>query len=348
MFNLGINLFTDFQLTGKGKHILLECSDGSWKYDFSGLLGTHIMGYSFFNAESSDHNFVSSGPSFPSQLAINLQEKISTLAPDFFFYPTGTSGSLANEFALKLLKNNFNNKFLIFDGCYAGKTLLLQDLAKAENQFLNTELLSFNESLTNLKKIFSKNQGSILYIELAQGNNGYRHRKDWKDVIELAKKFNIGIWIDEIQTFLRTPKIFLSKHFDVFQYADIITVGKSLQINGVFIKKNLNIDYAVGGTSFGSQEQMFYATKLLLEINKTNNYKILIDEIPNIFKDFNINQCQGLVAIECNNPKELTKKLAHQNFIVYYSGNNHIRLLPHWNTTIDEMKQFRDTLQNLS
>ncbi len=69
-------------------------------------------------------------------------------------------------------------------------------------------------------------------IELILGEGGYwvGDHDFFLALLTELKAHNIAVWFDEIQTFGRTSRPFAFEHFDLAQWADVVTVGKLTQL----------------------------------------------------------------------------------------------------------------------
>ncbi len=159
-----------------------------------------------------------------------------------------TSGAMACENALKIA---FQKKFpahrvLAFDKCFMGRTLALSHITSRPEyreglptaiavdhipffDYHNPEK-SIISSLEALEYLLSKNRGqyAAMSFELIQGEGGvYPGSRDFFiSLMDVLKKNNIAIIIDEVQTFGRTPQLFAYQHFGLEKYVDIVTIGK--------------------------------------------------------------------------------------------------------------------------
>ncbi len=79
-------------------------------------------------------------------------------------------------------------------------------------------------------------------MELVQGEGGfiYGPREFYVEIFEWARRKDIYIWIDEVQTFCRTRELFAYQMFELDKYADIVTIAKALQGAGVIFTEELN------------------------------------------------------------------------------------------------------------
>ena len=257
----GGNLYFPYLGSGIGNGPYVELADGSVKLDFITGIGVHGFGHS-------DPRIVDAGIDAALNDTVmhgNLQQ--GTISYDFVktmlrvanesdaglnhCFLT-TSGAMANENALKIAfqKHAPASRILSFEKCFAGRTLALAqvtDKAKYRDgipKAVDVDLIPFfdyNDPQGSTRRCVQAirhhcnrypGQHANLWLELVQGEGGYYPgSKDFfKAIITEAKKHEMAIIADEVQSFSRTTRPFAFQHFELDELVDIVTVGKITQV----------------------------------------------------------------------------------------------------------------------
>ena len=84
------------------------------------------------------------------------------------------------------------------------------------------------------------------------GEGGYKvaPKEFFIPLFEECKKHNIGIWADEVQTFLRTGEPFAFQTLGFAQYVDVCTIAKTAQCGMTPLHKRLQSKAGPGGWNF--------------------------------------------------------------------------------------------------
>src|SRR5690606_13269882 len=108
--------------------------------------------------------------------------------------------------------------------------------------------------------------------ELIQGEAGVilPNAEALKELFALLKNKEIPIWIDEVQSFVRTTEVFAFQAFELSEFVDICTIGKALNTSCVLYTKHFANPAGAGGTFQGSVSSLIYA-KDLLRLLKAGN-----------------------------------------------------------------------------
>ncbi len=257
----GANLYFPYLGSGLGNGPFVELADGSVKLDFITGIGVHGFGHS-------DPRIVSAGLDAAlcdTVMHGNLQQ--GTISYDFVktllavTNETGarlehcfltTSGSMANENALKIAfqKHAPASRVISFERCFAGRTLALAqvtDKAKYRDGIPNTidvDLIPFfdetdpqgstRRAVHALRGHASRfpGQHACLWMEIVQGEGGYYpgDKAFFQALIAEARKHDMAIIADEIQSFSRTTRPWAFQHFELDEHIDIAIVGKITQV----------------------------------------------------------------------------------------------------------------------
>ena len=280
---------TDFKnhplFTGRGHGPFVELSDGSVKLDLIGGIGPYILGHShplqirsFLKASRgcllNSTNFI------PADLSLELSKSLldfchgSSLSHCWF----SGSGSMANDSAMRLLwsKRKPRTRILAFENSFAGRSLVMQSITQGDSSAkdLLIDYISFPNDETSaikavgqLELLLSQHPDDYItfYGELVQGEAGINlpHAGSLKKIFGLIKQSNIPIWIDEVQTFARTTKLFAFQKFQVEEFVDICTIGKAFNISAVLFSSPFSLKQGLGGTFQANIASIFFAIDLL-------------------------------------------------------------------------------------
>lgn len=252
----GMPLWFPFLGSGIGNGALVELLDGSVKYDFINGIGPHYFGHSHpliieacLNAAISDT--VMQGHLQQNQDSYELISLLCSLSKmDHCFL--SSSGAMANENGLKIAfqKRFPANRILAFEHCFAGRTLTLAQITDKPSfreglpPNISVDYVPFYDAsnpeestkraLETIKRYLLQHpkEHAAMIFELIQGENGFYvgSKEFFISLMALLKENNISIFVDEIQTFGRTPSLFAFQHFELDSFVDIVTIGKLSQV----------------------------------------------------------------------------------------------------------------------
>ncbi len=280
---------TDFTLpslfSGKGHGPFVELIDGSVKFDLIGGIGPYILGHShplqirsFLSAAKG--NILNSTNFLPSHLSVTLSQQLinstgnSSLDNCWFC----GSGSMANDSAMRLLwsKRAPRKRVLAFENSFAGRSLVMQSITQGDSDTKDLQIdyitfpkdeASLKRSLAETKELLTKHPDDYLtfYGELVQGEAGINLPfKDSLSVIfKEVKSADIPIWVDEVQTFARTTKLFAFQTFGVGEHVDVCTIGKAFNLSAVLYNSKFSLPSGLGGTFQGNISSLIFAIDLL-------------------------------------------------------------------------------------
>jgi acetylornithine/N-succinyldiaminopimelate aminotransferase len=373
--------------SGLGRGALVELADGSVKYDLISGIGVHwghglpeLMGTSI-DAAVSDK--VMQG---------NLQQNIDSarLAElilqqvhlDHIFF-TG-SGTMACENALKLAfqKKYPASRLLAFEHCFMGRSTTLSQItdkpAYREGIPLNVQVdyipfydpshhsESISKAVQALKKHLERypKQHAAICCELIQGEGGINvgHSDFFIALFDIVKEQGITIFIDEVQTFGRTPSLFAFQHFNLEEYADIVTIGKISQVCATLFRDEYKPRPGLLSQTFIGGTSAIHASIKIINSLLENHYlgpKGKIAQLHLAFVeqfDRIATRTQGLIKgpygigsmlsfTPFHGDKEkvfkLLKALFEEGLIVFYAGENPTRvrcLLPMGGITFEDIE----------
>jgi 4-aminobutyrate aminotransferase-like enzyme len=256
--------------SGIGRGPWVELADGSVKLDFIAGIGVHGLGHSHPRLLKSSiraalEDTVMQGNLQQHPPSVEVCERLLRLAQQFGALLQhcllSTSGAMANENALKIAFHNRApaDRVLALDNCFAGRsiamaqltdrpqyrtgvpTTLAVDYLPPEDPQHSTE--SQQVSLGVLDKLLKRYPGkyAALWLELVSGEGGYYPGSHayFKQLIERAKRDNVLVIFDEVQTFSRLSQPYAFQHFQLDQYADIVTIGKITQLCATLYRTEL-------------------------------------------------------------------------------------------------------------
>lgn len=247
----GMPLFYPYVGSGMGNGAFVELADGSVKYDFISGIGVHwghchpkVMEASL---EAAVANLTMQGHLLQNQDAVELSEllvKHSGLDHCFL----STSGAIANENALKIAFHHRTpaTRLLAFDRCFLGRTLALAQVTDKPDfriglpPTLAVDYVPFYDwkdpagsterAVAVLKKHLTRypKAHACMCFEMIQGEAGSYPGTQafFMALIQQLKEQGIPVFVDEVQTFGRTDRLFAFQHFGLEDQVDIVTIGK--------------------------------------------------------------------------------------------------------------------------
>lgn len=260
-------LYFPYLGSGIGRGPLVELADGSVKYDFITGIGVHFFGHSHPALVSAALDAAIADTTMQGNLQqethsaelvwLLLQGANQSGAALEHCYLT-TSGAMANENALKVLfhRKAPATRVLAFRGCFAGRTLALAQVTdKARYRVglpptLSVDYVPFfdaadpqgstERSLAVLREHLARYPGqhACMMFELVQGEAGFYPGSTpfFTAIMDALRAADVPIFIDEVQTFGRTSRLFAFQHFGLDRYVDVVTIGKLTQACATLIR----------------------------------------------------------------------------------------------------------------
>ncbi len=277
---------------GPGRGARITLADGTHKLDFVGGIGVYGFGHSdpdlletAVAAAAVDTVFqghLAPGPEYLRLTRALLKHAGASIKHAWL----SVSGAIANENALKMIlqKHAPADHIVVFDGAFAGRTLALSELtdrpAFREGMPLRGNVLhvpfydpddgdaSTERAVAALDRHLARHPGRIagILFELIQGEGGIRPapRSFFTALMERCREADLAIWVDEVQTFGRTPGLFAFRTLELDEYVDLVTVGKMLQGSAVLFRKKYNPKPGlVAGTYAGSTTGMAVGARVI-------------------------------------------------------------------------------------
>lgn len=261
----GGKLYFPYLGSGWGQGPLVELLDGSIKYDMISGIGPHFWGHSYpalieVSIDAALSDTIMQGHLQQNQDAYLLSQLlVKSSGLDHCFL--SSSGAMANENALKLA---FHQKFpasriLAFDKCFMGRTIALSQITDKPSfreglpHTLSVDYVPFyhpedpegstRHALKVLRHHLARypHQHAAMCFELIQGEGGFNMgtTQFFKALMEVLREHEILIFVDEIQTFGRTPRLFAYQYFGLEEYVDLVSIGKLSQVCATLFRASL-------------------------------------------------------------------------------------------------------------
>ncbi len=300
----GAPLFFPYLGSGFGNGVFVELADASVKYDFISGIGVHYLGHNHpalveAALDAALQDTVMQGNLQQNVQSLPVLEKLVACAKgrgarlDHCF--PSTSGAMANENALKILfrKKYPADRLLAFQGCFTGRTLVLSQVSdkpafrKGLPRTVAVDYVPFydpedGEGSTKRAAAVLKEhllrypeRHAAMMFELVQGEGGFfpGDRSFFVTLMEMLREHNVSILIDEIQTFGRTSELFAFQHFGLDDYADVVTVGKLLQVCATLFRDDLAPEPGLLSQTFtASTSALFAASAVLDHLTESRKY----------------------------------------------------------------------------
>lgn len=351
----GFALWHPYIGTGVGKGSFVQLADGSVKLDFVTGVGVHFAHChpKILDAtiEACLSNMVMQGNLMQNREIKELTDLLLKASGMPHVFIT-TSGSMACENALKIIfqKKAPARRLFAFEHCFMGRTYTLAQVTdKPAFRMglplnLSVDYLPFsNESVKVMQKAIERypKEHAALCIELVQGEGGFwvAENSFIEPLVALAKAHQIPLFIDEVQTFGRGPKLFAFQDFGI--QPDLVTVGKLSQVCATFFSDDFVPKPGLLSQTFTGSTTAIAASKVIIEELLQNGQKRV--EIGNYFRK----KLEGIKGIQgpfgygtmvaftpCSGNKEkvyaFAKALFEKGLITFIAGENptRIRMLP--------------------
>ena len=242
--------------SGIGKGTLVELVDGSVKYDFITGIGVHTFGHSSpliveAGIEAALSDTVMEGHLQQNEDVVELSRLLKEASglPHAFI---SSSGAMANENGLKVLfqKRAPAYRLLAFENCFVGRTLALSQINDRPKfreglpPTLHVDYIPFydperpSESTQEAARLLTKllerypDQYAGMIFELVQGEGGFYvgSTEFFVTLANILKRHSVPLFVDEIQTFGRTPALFAFQYFELEPFVDVVSIGKLTQV----------------------------------------------------------------------------------------------------------------------
>jgi len=378
----GREQYFQYLSSGIGQGPFIELLDGSVKMDLITGIGINFFGHThaellseILDAASSDTMQGNLQPGYEAEELIRTLLKHVGKKSRLEHAWLLCSGTMANETALKIIRQKKfpATKIFAFGDCFAGRSTAMQEITdspkyrEGQPTYGEVSYLPFYDPkltldqntdavLKKMKEEVDRYPGKYagLMIELIQGEGGIRFapREWYVRVFEGAKKYNLALWFDEIQTFGRTEQLFAYQTFGLEEYADVVTIGKLLHACAALYTPEYNPRAGlVAGTFTGSNAALKTGRRILDKLTTENYYgpegKIskLSQHFGRRLNDLKSGNCKnhigeirihgGLVGFgvwgqTLEDTKKFLMNLFDAGIVAFYAGHDPyiIRLLP--------------------
>ncbi|MCP5040649.1 MAG: aminotransferase class III-fold pyridoxal phosphate-dependent enzyme [bacterium] len=373
---------------GAGRGARVWMADGSMKMDFIGGIGVYAFGHNDPDlvetavvAAAGDSVF--QGHLMPGAEELRLSRALLRHAgPNLKHVWLALSGAVANENALKMIfqKHAPADKIIVFEKGFHGRTMAMAELTDRpgfreglpqKGNVLHVPFYdacdpdSTDKTTAALEGHLRRYPGQVagMCFEIIQGEGGFNTapREFFTSVMGLCKEAGIAVWVDEVQTFVRTGELFAFRGLELDEYVDIATAGKLLQGSATLFTKHYNPRPGlVAGTYAGSTVGMAVGTRIIEKL-ETEGYlglegriALLGGRIQRRFQSIAkrmpkaIGQVVGTGAMQAfvpwNGAPEVVKAVLDAAFdeglVLLGAGSNpgKIRMLPPVNTSDEELE----------
>lgn len=298
----GRELFYPFISSGIGNGPFVELLDGSVKYDLITGIGINFFGHThpelvseMVDALSSDTMQGNLQPGHEAKEALRaVLSRVGSgcrLAHGWLL----CSGTMSNEIALKIIRQKKApaTKVLAFKDCFAGRSTTMQEITdnpgyrQGQPVYGEAYYLPFydpklglegsvNATISGMKEHLTRypDKFCALMIELVQGEGGFNvaPREFYARIFEEAKKANLAVWVDEIQTFGRTGELFAFQKLGLSEYVDVVTIGKMLQACMVLYAPEFNPKPGLVAGTFAGSAVALRTSRKVLELLERENF----------------------------------------------------------------------------
>ena len=311
----GRPLFYPYLGTGAGHGPYVEIEDGSVKLDLINGIGVHIMGHSHPKmieacVRGSLSDVVMQGNLEPNHEYSIMGKRLVELASKksrLKYAWISTCGTMANENALKMARQKHTPaRFVVgMNNAFAGRSTMMAELT--DNPAYRQGLPTYNEilrvpwyeandprsaekSLNALKEHVANHPKDIsaFVFEPMLGEGGYRSapREFFIPMLEFCKQNNIAVWLDEVQTFMRTGELFAFETLDIGQYVDLCTVAKTLQAGATLYTEEYNPQPGLVAGTFAGSSAALSAGLWVLEEMSNGGYFGPNGKVMKVHKEF--------------------------------------------------------------
>ena len=381
--------------SGMGRGCLVELIDGSIKYDFISGIGVHFAhGHPLIIKaciEAAIQDLVMQGNLQQNKDIVELAYLLTKEAKiDHIFF--STSGAMACENALKILfqKQFPKKRLLAFDRCFMGRTLALSQITDkaAYREGLPSTIFvdylpffdpsnpqsSLDEAINALKKFIHRhpNDYAAICTEVIQGEGGcwVGNKEFFHEIFKIAKEHGIAIFVDEVQSFARTSKLFAFQHFELQDFVDVVTIGKISQICATLFKSSFAPKQGLVSQTFTGSTSAILASKTIINELLNNNFfgpegkheklhqhfekhlkQIQISTNGLLQGPFGTGMMVAFTVYKGDKDKSIafTKKLFDNGLIVFTAGEDPTRvrmLLPSGGITFEDIDQAALIIEN--
>ncbi len=292
----GRALFLPLLASGAGRGARVRLADGRSLLDFIGGIGVYGFGHADRDLlraavvaaarDSAFQGHLLPGPEYHHLTRLLRRHAGRRLRHVWL----SVSGAMANENALKIIfqKHHPADRIVAFEGAFAGRTTTLAEITDKpgfrEGLPLRGNVLyvpfedpadpdSTAKSVAALDAHLARYPGRIaaMLFEIVQGEGGVRlaSREFLAALMERCRDAGIAVFVDEVQTFGRTPELFAFRTLGLDDYVDVVTIGKMLQGSAVLFRAAYNPRPGlVAGTFAGATAGMAVGARILEKLEE--------------------------------------------------------------------------------
>lgn len=364
----GNPLFYPYLGSGRGNGLFVELEDGSVKYDLICGIGVHFFGHCHLGLASqlidaACQDTVMQGNLQQNVDSIQLCKELTALAGMDHVFLT-TSGAMACENALKIIfqKKQPASRLIAFEGCFMGRTTTLAQVTDKPQfreglpETIHVDYIPFfdpNDEEGSIERAKAALLGHIsrypkqhaaLLMELVQGERGFfvGSQRFFHTLIQVAKEAGLAIFVDEVQTFARTEKLFAFQHFGL-NSIDVLTIGKVAQLGATFWNEEFNPKPNLLSQTFTASTSSIRACSYILKELQVGGYfgkegknarlhKAFEERLSKLFPyaqgPFGIGSMVAFTPFHGDKAAvdKLAKKLFERGIIAFIAGSNPTRL----------------------
>ena len=276
--------------SGIGRGARAMQADGRWVIDLALGIGVHLFGHGNPDLIATAIRAAASDVVMQGNLIYN-REYVALMRTLIAHAPAGMtncwlslSGADANENALKLVRQRRGGRpgIIAFQHCFHGRTSAMAEITDRPDYRLGQpspfpvhyvpfydrqDLASIEKSLDGLRAIIRDHGDDIssFIVELVQGEGGFvtAPREFFVTLFDECRRAGIVVWIDEVQTFARTPELFATDWLRLAEYPDVITIGKVFQGSALLMREGFTPDPGLlSGTYAGATVAMAVAIRI--------------------------------------------------------------------------------------
>jgi 4-aminobutyrate aminotransferase-like enzyme len=374
---------------GPGRGARVTLADGTQKLDFVSGIGVYGFGHSDPDlletavvaaaADSVYQGHLAPGPEYLRLSRALLRHTGKRIKHAWL----SVSGAMANENALKMIlqKHAPADRIVAFDGGFAGRTWALAELtdrpAFREGLPLRGNVLnvpfwdpgddegSTERALAALDRHLARYPGRVaaMIFELVQGEGGIRPAPStfFRPLMERCREAGLAVWVDEVQTFGRTPELFAYRTLELEDLVDLVTVGKMLQGSAVVFRHAYNPKPGlVAGTYAGATVGLAVGARIIERMESEGylgpegrisvlgrrverRFEILRDRLPRaVGPHAGIGAMHGFVPFDGSAEvvRDLLQTAFDEGLLVFSAGVNpgRVRMLLPVNVTDEELE----------
>lgn len=371
--------------SGRGSGAYLEFEDGSVKLDLITSIGIHFWGHQHPELLLAGAKALNEAPAMPgtllasqvySALLESLRDSLSAShLSESARMPFGggwltSCGTMANEAALRIARQKAfpRYKVIAFSNAFAGRSSTMQELTDEPNYrvdqpdfgqvfrvgFYRPEL-DLYENINVFEKEFARvtkdPDVGVLWLEPIQGEGGgFRGAPEewWRAVLGSARKQNLAICFDEVQSFYRTGEVFAFQRLGLAEFVDVVSFAKPLLAGGVIWRPELNPRGLLLGGTFVAHSVALAQGLTGLSMLRSQNFlgaggrimrfeKLVREDFekrqkrhPNLFRRWEV--WGGMIALEVGPSTDPTairaivKELFADGVVCFTAGRNPVML----------------------